>query len=132
MDRRTKSRIDVKLNCRINAGGTTSPIDAITENVSRTGMLMLWGSETPLPKVSRKLSLDVLLPENSEFGPRVMRCRAEVTRVSEREAGQYEVALRVLTMRFMDPAAAGPPFSGKRRWGKRELASMPVATDRVV
>lgn len=132
MDRRTKSRIDVKLNCRINAGGTASPVDAITENVSRTGMLMLWGSDTPLPKVARKLSLDVLLPENSEFGPRVMRCRAEVTRVSERAGGQYEVALRVLTMRFIDPIAAGPPFNKKRRLAKRDLASMPVATDRVI
>ena len=44
-------------------------------------MLMRWMEGHPLPEVGSKLILEVLLPENSEFGSRVMRCRATVVRV---------------------------------------------------
>lgn len=124
MDRRSKSRIDVQLTCQVNAGKAATPIRAITENVSRNGMLMIWAGDSPLPKVARKLSLDVLLPENSEFGPRVMRCRAEVARVSEQTSGRHEVALRVLSMKFLDPR--------KRTPSATDLASMPVVSERVI
>ena len=98
---------------------------------------MLWAGDSPVPKLAGKLTLDVLLPENSELGPRVMRCRTEVTRVAHRTAGGHEVALRVLSMRFVKPGAGKSPArsepSGKRSIpGVRHLASMPVATERVI
>ena len=46
-----------------------------------------------MPALGGKLTVDVQLPENSEFGPRVMRCRAEVIRVKPREGDEHEVAL---------------------------------------
>jgi hypothetical protein len=98
-------------------------------------MLMRWSGTSPLPKVDGKLTLDVLLPENSEFGPRVMRCRTEVARVIQRAEGEHEVALRVLTMRFIKPGvrmkiqrASGTSKSSRQ---VRDLASMPVATERI-
>ncbi len=123
-------------------------------------MLMRWSGTAPVPKVDGRLTLDVLLPENSEFGPRVMRCRTEVTRVIRREEGEYEVALRVITMRFIKPGAdaentglaqAGSAGSGviqerrrterrrdsgaaparKQNRKTRDLASMPVATEHI-
>jgi hypothetical protein len=104
-------------------------------------MLMRWSGTSPLPKVDGKLMLDVLLPENSEFGPRVMRCRTEVARVIERAEGEHEVALRVLTMRFIKPGAKAPraparglaaPESSRKTSRKvRDLASMPVASERI-
>ncbi len=131
MDRRTKSRIDVQLTCRVNSGkAEATPVHALTENVSRSGMLMLWGGDSPVPQVSGKLTLDVMLPENSEFGPRVMRCRTEVIRVMERAKGAHEVALRVLSMRFIKPSGERSGKKGTRT--KRALASMPPATDRVI
>lgn len=92
-----------------------------TENVSRSGMLMRWMVGVPLPKVDRRLVLDVELPENSEFGPRVMRCRAQVMRV-EGEGDSYVVGLRVLSMRFMKPS---------REITASDLLAMPVPASRV-
>ena len=138
MERRTKSRIDVQLTCCVDAGKAEArPVRALTENVSRTGMLMRWSGTSPLPKVDGKLTLDVLLPENSEFGPRVMRCRTEVARVIQRSEGEHEVALRVLTMRFIKPGARVKVASGrelitaKSSRKVRDLASMPVVTERI-
>src|ERR1700722_18656798 len=143
MERRTKSRIDVQLTCCIEGGkAEATPVRALTENVSRNGMLMRWASGAPLPRIDGKLTLDVLLPENSEFGPRVMRCLTEVTRIIHRAEGGHEVGLRVISMRFIKPgvikqgAASGSPARGgvsrkKRLPGTRDLASMPVATERV-
>jgi c-di-GMP-binding flagellar brake protein YcgR len=127
MDRRNKSRIDVQLTCRVNAGKVqATPVRALTENVSRSGLLMRWMDGAPLPKVDGKLVLDLLLPENSEFGARVMRCRAEVIRVTENVGREHEVALRILSMRFTkNKLPAKAPDAAP------DLASMPVATSLV-
>ena len=98
------------------------PVRAITENVSRTGMLMRWVEGIPLPNIDGKLVLDLQLPENSEFGPRVMRCRAAVIRVTPGAGKSHEVALRILSMRFIKPRRMVRPI---------DLLAMPVAADRV-
>jgi c-di-GMP-binding flagellar brake protein YcgR len=123
MDRRTKSRIDVQLTCYVGAGKIQAePVRAFTENVSRTGMLMRWMEGIPLPNIHGKLILDLQLPENSEFGPRVMRCRTQVLRVTSGEGNSHEVALRVLSMHFT---------KSKREIKPSDLAVMPVAAGRV-
>ena len=123
MDRRTKERMDVQLTCYVGAGKVQAqPIRALTENVSRTGMLMRWMKDVPLPSVDGKLMLDLELPENSDFGPRVMRCDTEVVRVTPCEGDTHAVALRVVGMRFV---------KGKRSARTADLASMPVAGNRV-
>jgi c-di-GMP-binding flagellar brake protein YcgR len=123
MDRRTKSRIDVQLTCYVGAGKVQAePMRAFTENVSRTGMLMRWMEGTPLPNIDRKLVLDLQLPESSEFGPRVMRCRTQVLRVTPIAGNSHEVALRVLSMRFIKSKPGISPS---------DLAAMPVAAGRV-
>ncbi|MDP9053008.1 MAG: PilZ domain-containing protein [Acidobacteriota bacterium] len=124
MDRRTKSRMDVQLTCYVSGGKVqAAPIRAFTENVSRTGMLMRWMPGVPLPSLDKKLILDLELPENSEFGPRVMRCRTEVVRISPCEGDTYEVALRVEAMRFIKT---------KKAPRTRDLAAMPLPVDRVI
>lgn len=137
MDRRTRSRIDVQLTCFVGSGRAhAEPLRALTENVSRTGVLMRWIEGTPLPKIERKLVVDVKLPENSEVGPRVMRCRAQVIRVSP-SGNTHAVALRILSMRFVkDKRAQAGPRSPSRVSARavrvKDLASMPVAVDRVI
>jgi c-di-GMP-binding flagellar brake protein YcgR len=124
MDRRTKSRIDVQLMCYVGAGKVhATPMRAFTENVSRTGMLMRWMEGVPLPLVAGKLILDLQLPENSDFGPRVMRCRTEVVRVDPCEGNNHTVALRVVAMRFI---------KGSQPMPVRDLASIPLIVDRVI
>jgi c-di-GMP-binding flagellar brake protein YcgR len=137
MDRRTKSRIDLQLTCYIGAGKVqAAPVRTLTENVSRTGMLMRWSAGTPLPSLGGKLVLDVELPENSGFGPRVMRCRAEVIRLTACEGNEHEVALRIASMRFIkgrfDAAPVTEPRKRKSRGKALDLASMPAITDRVI
>jgi c-di-GMP-binding flagellar brake protein YcgR len=128
MDRRIKSRIDVQLMCYVGAGKVrATPVRAFTENVSRTGMLMRWAKGVPLPPVDGKLMLDVQLPENSEFGPRVMRCRASVVRVTRSRADEHEVALRILSMRFVKGAR-----EASRPVPYIDLASMPLLADRII
>ena len=124
MDRRTKSRIDVQLTCYVGAGKVKAePVRAFTKNVSRTGMLMRWMEGVPLPGIDKPLVLDLQLPENSDFGPRVMRCRTHVVRVTPCEGGSHQVALRVLSMRFI---------KAKRIILPSDLALMPVAAGRVI
>lgn len=123
MDRRTRSRIDVQLTCYVGAGRVKGePIRTLTENVSRTGMLVRWMEGAPLPRIDGKLVLDLQLPENSEFGPRVMRCRTQVLRVIPGKKNTHDVAVRVLSMRFT---------TGKREIKPSDLALMPVAASRV-
>jgi c-di-GMP-binding flagellar brake protein YcgR len=123
MDRRTKSRLDVQLTCYIAAGKLlAAPMRAFTENVSRTGMLMRWADGCPLPRVGSKLTLEVQLPENSEFGPRVMSCRATVMRVETGAKSGDEVGLKIHSMRFTK-AKATPK--------RMDLLTMPVMTSRV-
>lgn len=122
MDRRNKSRIDVQLTCYVGAGRIKGePLRTLTENVSRTGILMRWMDDIPLPKIEKNLILDVALPENSDFGPRVMRCRTKVIRVEPVAGNSHDVALRVMSMRFMKKRAIKPA----------DLLNMPVAAARV-
>jgi c-di-GMP-binding flagellar brake protein YcgR len=125
MDRRNKSRIDAQLTCYVRTGRlTATPVRTMTENVSRTGILMRWMSGVSLPKIGGKLVLDLQLPESSEFGSRVMRCRAQVLRITPGSGTDQAVALRILSIRFVISA----PPSAKKIPSRADLASMPVAT----
>jgi hypothetical protein len=86
-------------------------------------MLMRWMQGVPLPSVDKKLILDLKLPENSEVGPRVMRCRTEVIRVTPCAGNNHAIALRILSMRFI---------KSKHAVRVNDLASMPVAVDRII
>jgi c-di-GMP-binding flagellar brake protein YcgR len=124
MDRRTKSRLDVQLKCFVRPGKIKGePLRTLTENVSRTGMLMRWIPDVPLPKIDKKLILDIELPENSDFGPRLMRCHTEVIRVVPAPEDSHDVALRVLSMRFVKT---------RREIRPADLLNMPVAATRVI
>lgn len=109
MDRRTNFRHDLQLTWRIGSGRVQADSAvALTENVSRGGILVRWLEGIPLPKVGRKLTLDVQLPRNPEMDPRVMRCRATVVRVVTGSGQKPEVALRVHNMRFVAAGKSAP------------------------
>jgi hypothetical protein len=94
----------------------------LTENVSRTGILVLWLDGTPLPEVGGRLTLDVHLPRNPEMSPRIMRCRTTVVRVIPGSGQKHEVALRVQNISF---AAARPVTIF-------DLAAMPIPKNLVM
>ena len=123
MDRRRQTRHDVQLTCYVAAGRVAAtPVQAFTENVSRTGILMRWLNDVPLPMIDSRLILDIVLPEKTEFGQRLLRCRTNVVRVSPGEGGTHEVALRIRTMRFV---------AAKQTPSTLDLEKMPLLTDRV-
>lgn len=123
MDRRSKSRIDLRLTCYVRAGRIKGePLRTLTQNISRTGMLMRWVDDIPLPRVDRRLILDIELPENSDFGPRIMRCRTQVARVVPGTGNSHDVALRVLSMRFI---------KSRRQIKPADLLKMPIKAARV-
>jgi hypothetical protein len=96
---------------------------ALTQNVSRTGILVRWLDGTPLPKVGGKLTLDLQLPKNPGMDPRIMRCRTTVVRVIPGSGEGHEVALRVHNMRFV---AARKPVAAF------DLAAIPMPNNLVM
>ena len=94
----------------------------LTENVSRTGILVQWLTGTPLPEVGGRLTVDVELPGSPENAPRIMRCRTTVVRVIRGSGQKHRVALRVHNMRFV---AARPDKTFN-------LAAMPIPKNRLM
>lgn len=115
MDRRNKLRLDLELICRIAPGTILSrPLNGLTHNVSRDGMLIRWNSQEPLPLKGSPLVVEVELPEGFGFGPRLMRCNTTVVRIEGAAVG-----LQINNMRFVVAN------------GNRSLADMPGATELV-
>ena len=114
MDRRTRSRIDLRLSCRVDNGHLTSENSGeTTENISRNGLLLRWTRPTPVPKTGSALRVEVELPSDGVFAPRLIRCESTVVRVIAGDKGQSHIALKVNTMRFVDdPARLWPCTPG--------------------
>lgn len=124
MDRRTRVRHNLQLTCQIGSGrAQASAASVLTENVSRAGLLVRWLEGIPLPKVGRRLTLDVQLPKNPKMAPRVMRCRTTVVRVSQGSGPEHEVALRVHNMKFV---------AAKNAVTIHDLAAIPVTNNLVM
>ena len=114
MDRRTKSRIDLRLSCRIVGKRLSSEKSGeTTENISRNGLMLRWTRPVPAPVAGSSLRVEVELPSDGIFAQRLIRCESTVVRVIDGEDGQSQVALRVNKMRFVDdPASLWPGDAG--------------------
>lgn len=120
MDRRTKSRIDLRLSCRVEGGFAASDNSGeTTENISRNGLLLRWTRPTPAPATGSALRVEVELPSDGAFAPRLIRCESVVVRVIQGEDGFAHVGLRVMAMRFVE---------GPARLRKDDLSAIGRAT----
>ena len=105
MDRRTNSRVELRLSCRIDGSNLLSENSGdTTENISRNGLLLRWTRKSPAPKTGTALRVEVELPSEGVFAPRMIRCEATVVRVVRGDNGRCQVALKVHTMRFVEDA----------------------------
>ena len=114
MDRRDKSRLDLRLSCRVVTGDLVSENSGdTTENISRNGLLLRWTRQTPVPDAGSPIRVEVALPSDGLVAPRMIRCESTVVRVIPAENGQSHVALKVNSMCFVDDAARTwvPPAS---------------------
>jgi hypothetical protein len=119
MDRRTKSRADLRLNCRIDGSSLISDNSGeTTENISRNGLLLRWTRTAPAPAAGSEMRVEVELPSDGAFAPRLIRCESTVVRVIKGPDGCPQVALKVNTMRFVEDAG--------RLWQGDENTATPV------
>jgi hypothetical protein len=103
IDRRAKSRVDLCLSCRIEGeAGTSDNSGKTTENISRDGLLLRWTRQTPAPPPGAALRVEVELPSDGAFAPRLMRCDSTVIRIIPGDKGFSHVALKVHNMRFVE------------------------------
>ena len=105
MDRRNKSRVDLRLSCRIDGSSQTSDNSGeTTENISRNGLLLRWTRTSPAPEAGSAMRVEVELPSDGAFAPRLIRCESTVVRVIKGGDGPAQIALKVHTMRFVEDA----------------------------
>jgi len=102
MNRRSSTRVAVRLVCHVIwlEGGERSAM--LTENISRDGMLLRWeDSSARLPHVGEMLIVEVELLEQEGFDRRCIRCQTTVARVhAEPDAAFTWVGLRIHAMDF--------------------------------
>ena len=89
-----------------------------TENISRNGLLLRWTRPAPVPDPGATLRVEVELPSDGVFAPRLIRCESTVVRILKNDDGPAQVALRVNTMRFVKDA--------RRLWQGDVHAGTPV------
>ena len=104
MDRRVDARLDVKLPCHVEFPYTRSRLlVGLTENISRSGILVRWSSSDPgvkLPRPGQLLTAEIELPANHAFGRKCLHCQVTVVRVSPSGQGTARVAFQIGQMRF--------------------------------
>ena len=139
MNRRTKERLDLRLVCRIGPDKVLSTLGVpaqslgLTQNLSRSGLLMRWLDTVSLPHVGSGLTVDIELPADASFGPRLMRCRTTVVRIITDPDALPTVGMRIRNIRFVNaenaPVPAGPTHEAHpAAW---ELETMPPASSRL-
>lgn len=122
MERRNKSRLDLQLLCRVDAGTIVSqPVQTLTQNVSRNGMLIRWLDSVTLPTEGHHLTVDVELLASADGSRRRMQFQTTVIRIVRGPSGPPSVGLKVEDVRFLEPATI--PL---------DLAHLPTPTPRVI
>jgi hypothetical protein len=109
INRRENPRIDVKLKGHVILPAGLAGVTLLTENISRTGLLVEWqptGSSLVLPRVGQLLTVEIELPAHHGFGRKCMHCQGTVLRVSDSEA----VVKVALTIGYMDFRSYTEPF----------------------
>jgi hypothetical protein len=104
INRRENPRVEVSLKCRVATPGPWAQTSIQTENISRNGLLLRWGSaagELPLPEPGAMLTIDIELPTHHGFGRKCIRCHTSVERITTGNSAPL-VAFTVNYMKFGD------------------------------
>lgn len=102
INQRQSPRIDIGLTCHVSLPGHGLRGSMMTENISRSGILVVWKSDrpVPLPGLGEMVTVDIELPAHHGFGRKCIHCQAEVVRVTAPEGEAPRVALSVNYMKF--------------------------------
>jgi hypothetical protein len=106
INRRETPRIDVKLKCHVSSPRVwANGFVGVTENISRSGLLLLWNGRqagSRLPRVGDLITIDIELPVHHDFPTKCIHCQGTVVRVSVTDNEAPRVALSVNYMKFRD------------------------------
>jgi c-di-GMP-binding flagellar brake protein YcgR len=103
INQRESPRIDIRLQCQVSSPGLCRKHRMVTENISRSGLLLVWAPEPEgvrLPEVGRVVTVDVELPSSHGFGRKCIHCQAVVVRITKLENDLPRVALSINYMKF--------------------------------
>lgn len=104
MDRRVDARLDVRLPCHVAFPESKSRLFVgVTENMSRSGILVIWNRNGPhlrIPRPGELLTAEIELPPSHAFGRKCMHCQVRVVRVSAPDTGIARVAFQIEQMQF--------------------------------
>ncbi|HWQ55776.1 MAG TPA: PilZ domain-containing protein [Bryobacteraceae bacterium] len=102
INQRQSPRIDIRLQCQVTSQGLDGPATMLTENISRTGILVVWDASPGkgAPEVGQLVTVEIELPAHHGFGRKCIHCQAVVVRVRQPEEGFPRVALNVNYMKF--------------------------------
>ncbi len=103
INRRESPRIEIKLRCHVTSPALWAQGTMVTENISRSGLLIGWrgdGTALPVPAVGQIVTVEIELPANHGFGQKCIHCQGTVMRVTPAEADYPRVALQVNYMDF--------------------------------
>jgi hypothetical protein len=105
-ERRHTTRFQLRLSCRIvSPFHSFSTLGGITENVSRSGLLVNLAAEGPAeesPKMGNSAHVVLDLPETPSSAPKCLECEATIVRIEDTEEGARRLAFRVRRMQFRD------------------------------
>ena len=109
MERRERDRVQVRLECQVDRPGEPEAEQYdMTENISRTGMLIRWSPEKSLaPAIGEEVMVKLKMPRNPVFGQRWLLFRAQVVRVSQAEDNGLMIAVNGSPLRFSAGAESG-------------------------
>jgi hypothetical protein len=128
MERRQRTRVDVRLQCRVSQPGKPAVhLCNETENISRTGILIRW-CQNKVPAVGEQVTIKLRMPPNPVFGQRWMVFRANVVRVSRSHEQGLMVAVAGSPVRFssapkammVQPAGRYVNYAGRGRAGRHD------------
>jgi hypothetical protein len=104
INRRESPRIDIHLRCYVTSPALWMRSAMYTENISRTGILVVWRGDddavVPVPVDGQVVTVEIELPANHGFGQKCIHCQGTVTRTSPGDGGYPRVALQVGYMDF--------------------------------
>jgi hypothetical protein len=95
--------VEIKLYCYVTSPAIWMRGAMHIENISRSGLLVAWRSETgpvPTPVVGQILTVEVELPANHGFEPKCIHCQGAVARISIEDPEFPRVAVRLNYMDF--------------------------------
>jgi c-di-GMP-binding flagellar brake protein YcgR len=104
MDRRNRDRLMMSVFCRITrAGSHRKGTWKRIENISGTGMLLVWSSgETDIkpPNTGERFTVELQLPAHPVFGQKAMQFETKVVRVFRQLNGRVMVGFESTRTRF--------------------------------